>query len=212
MEPIEEGYYYHIYNRGADRNNLFWSEEDYREFIKKYVYYLYPCVQTFAWCLLSNHFHALIRVRTVQEQSNLYQHRKKLFLAGKYHGSQDPLIKPFIASKQVSHLINSYTRFINKKRDRSGTLIEGPFKRKKIIDKINFINLTCYIHRNPVHHGIVKKYSEYRYSSFHDFMNNRKSFTEISEVFESFGGRDNFIRAHEEFASNTVEGTAFFLE
>ncbi|TVR36217.1 MAG: hypothetical protein EA390_00855 [Balneolaceae bacterium] len=212
MEIIEEGFYYHIYNRGADRKNLFWDDEDYKEFIKKFDYYLYPSVQTFAWCLLSNHFHALIRIRTVQEQSSIYSAYKNLFLTGKYHGSQDPTNKPFIASNQISHFMNSYTRYINKKRERTGTLIEGPLKRKKVIDETNFLHLVCYIHRNPIHHGIVKDYCEYRYSSFPDFLNGRKSFIETSEVLMSFGGTENFIHAHEEFKLNTDNDSDIYLE
>ncbi len=212
MEPIEEGYYYHIYNRGADRNNLFWDENDYKEFIRKYVYYLFPSIQTYSWCLMKNHFHALIRIRTVQEQSLLYNSRKELFLAGKFHGNLDPKEKPYSASKQISHHMNGYTRYINKKRERTGTLIEGPLKRKKIVDDKNLLHLVCYIHRNPIHHGIVKNYSDYKFSSYPDFVNNRKSFLEIGKILQGFGGLENFICAHEEFQLYIDNSDDIYLE
>jgi putative transposase len=212
MQPIEEGYYYHIYNRGADRNNSFWDSEDFREFIKKYVYYLHPCIQTYSWCLLNNHFHSLIRVRTQKEQHSFYNSNKEFFQTDKYHGKKDPKTKPFSASRQISHLMNSYTRFINKKSNRSGTLIEGPLKRKKIIDESNFLHLICYIHRNPIHHGLVNDYKEYKYSSYSDFISNRNSFLETNEVLESFGGKENFIRAHEEFRQKTDSDDDIYLE
>lgn len=95
--------------------------------------------------------------------------------------------------------MNSYTRYINKKMNRSGTLIEGPLKRKKIKDENYFLHLICYIHRNPIHHGISINYSNYHYTSFHDFINSNKSFIEKKIVLERFGGRENFIKAHEKF-------------
>jgi REP element-mobilizing transposase RayT len=212
MEAIKEGFFYHIYNRGAGKSNLFWTVDDYREFIKKYVYYLYPSVQTFAWCLMSNHFHALIRIRTVDEQSELFRLLKNQFEIGNLHGNVDPAEKAFIASKQLSHFMNGYTRFINKKRERSGTLIEGPLKRKKIEDEKNFNHLVCYIHRNPIHHGVKKNYTDFKYSSYIDYLNNRKSFTEKTPVLQRFGGIDNFLKAHDEFKLNIDFGNDLYLE
>ncbi|WP_234567706.1 hypothetical protein [Rhodohalobacter sp. 614A] len=52
MEALKEGCYYHIYNRGAGRNKLFFDKSDYRIFLKKYEYYLSPAIETFAWCLI----------------------------------------------------------------------------------------------------------------------------------------------------------------
>ncbi|MCC5912885.1 MAG: hypothetical protein JJU46_00800 [Balneolaceae bacterium] len=212
MEWFEEGHYYHIYNRGVGKGTIFWSDKDFRRFIKKYVYYLYPSVQTFAWCLLSNHFHALIRVRTVAEQSRLFNLKKEHFLSDKLHGNQDPLNKPFVASRQISHLMNSYTRYINCRKERTGFLFEGSLKRKRVIDDDNFQHLVCYIHRNPIHHGIVNDYRGYKYSSINDFLIGRRSFVEVAKVLEDFGGRENFLHAHEEFKMKIDDGETDYLE
>jgi len=40
MEPIKEGFFYHIYNRGAGKSDLFWTDDDFSDFMDKYVYYL----------------------------------------------------------------------------------------------------------------------------------------------------------------------------
>lgn len=61
--PLEPGYCYHIYNRGNNRENLFREEDNYRYFLDRYFHYLSPVVDTFAYCLLKNHFHLLIRVK-----------------------------------------------------------------------------------------------------------------------------------------------------
>jgi len=210
MEPIEEGYYYHIYNRGAGRAPIFFSENDYHEFMAKYVYYLFFSVETYAWCLLKNHFHLLVKIRTMKGQEVIFNKAKKTNAVGTYFGDQYDNPKPFTASKQFAHLFNSYTKYINQKRNRSGTLIEGTFKRKKILDENHFLHLACYIHRNPLHHRIVQSYEDYPYSSFHDFIDEKKSFIDTKHILSCFGGRDNFVEAHREFQMKL--GEEFYLE
>jgi REP element-mobilizing transposase RayT len=212
MEPIKEGNYYHIFNRGAGRRNIFRVQQDFTEFIQKYYYYLQPSVQTFSWCLLSNHFHAVIRVRTKDEQASFYEEKSSRFKVGTFHGSLDPKIKPYIASRQLSHLMNSYTRYFNKKYDNSGTLIEGPLKRKRIVDQSNFIHLVCYCHRNPIHHGICKTYTQYKQCSYVDYVTDKKTFVEREFVLRGFGGKMNFVQAHEEFRLKIDAENDFYLE
>ena len=64
LEP--EGIY-HVYNHAVGEENLFRSAENFRYFLDRYQYYLSPVVETYAYCLLPNHFHLLIRVRSRQE-------------------------------------------------------------------------------------------------------------------------------------------------
>jgi hypothetical protein len=154
----------------------------------------------------------MIRVRTHEEQSYLYRQKREQFNADTFHGNLDPKVKPFNASRQLSHLLNSYTRYFNKKYGKSGTLIEGPLKRKRVIDEDNFYHLICYIHRNPIHHGITKTYTDYKYCSYLDYVTNKESFVEREEILKGFGGERNFIEAHEEFRLKTDDGDDLYLE
>lgn len=214
MEKFEAGYFYHIYNRGANKGNIFFELDDYEQFLKKYIYYLYPAVQTLCYCLMSNHFHALIRPRTVTEQGTLYNKYVDSFKSDRFHGKLSPGIKPYSASRQLAHFMNSYTRSFNKKTNRKGTLVEGPLKRIKINSDSHLTNLICYIHRNPIHHGITENYTEYPHSSFSDFHIEKNSFIMKNRVLDMFGGIDNFVEAHEEFklkCESKME-TNFYLE
>jgi len=58
-----EGNFYHIYNRGNNRENIFFEENNYYYFLEKYDKYLTNYLETFAYCLLPNHFHLLVRVK-----------------------------------------------------------------------------------------------------------------------------------------------------
>ena len=58
------GAYYHIYNRGNNRENLLIEKRNYLYFLSLYAKHIEPVAATYAYCLLRNHFHLLIRVRT----------------------------------------------------------------------------------------------------------------------------------------------------
>lgn len=210
MEPIKEGHFYHIYNRGAGRSDLFYTKKDYSEFMKKYYYYLFISVETYAYCLLKNHFHFLFRVRTFEEQEEIFQFIKANYPEGTFFGDPFDTPKLFHASKQFSHLMNSYTKSLNSRRDRTGTLVASTFKRKRVVDENYLSHLICYIHRNPIHHKINKNYSEYRYSSYNQIVSEQENFLEKGKLLNQFGGKKNFVEAHQEFKMRL--GEEYYLE
>ena len=61
--PLQYGYTYHIFNRGINGTNLFLCERDYKHFLDLYAKYVHPIADTYAWVLLKNHFHILIRIK-----------------------------------------------------------------------------------------------------------------------------------------------------
>jgi REP element-mobilizing transposase RayT len=61
--PLQYGLTYHIYNRGNNRENIFIEERNYRCFLQLYLKYIEPIAWTFAYCLLRNHFHLLVRIK-----------------------------------------------------------------------------------------------------------------------------------------------------
>jgi len=210
MEPLEEGCYYHIYNRGAGKAPIFLSDDDYNLFMSKYFYYLLIPAETYAWCLLKNHFHLLIRVRTIEEQEQIFDKIKEKYPSGKFYGDRFENPKPFLTFRQLGHLFNSYTKIFNKKQNRTGTLIEGSYKRKKIIDEDHFLHVACYIHRNPLHHRIVKSYINYPYSSYRYIIEEKKTFAESIKLLSLYGGKENFKAAHREF--KYMLGEEYYLE
>jgi hypothetical protein len=62
--PLRYGEYYHIYNRGNNRENVFIEERNYPYFLKLYAKHVEPIADTYAYCLLRNHFHVLVRIKT----------------------------------------------------------------------------------------------------------------------------------------------------
>ena len=67
IDEIEEGYFYHIYNRGNNSEKIFFSEENYAYFLKLLTKYIFPVADIYAYCLLNNHFHILVRIKEKNE-------------------------------------------------------------------------------------------------------------------------------------------------
>ncbi|WP_423130327.1 transposase [Gaoshiqia sp. Z1-71] len=63
VEPLTYGHYYHIYNRGNNSCNIFREADNYEHFLELYDKYISPVADTFAWVLMPNHFHLLVRIK-----------------------------------------------------------------------------------------------------------------------------------------------------
>jgi REP element-mobilizing transposase RayT len=70
-EPLEFGEYYHVYNRGINRERIFFEERNYGYFLQLYAQHVVPIAETYAYCLLPNHFHFLVRIRDLASSTGL---------------------------------------------------------------------------------------------------------------------------------------------
>src|SRR5438552_1139185 len=179
LQQLISGQYYHIYNKGNNNEKLFFTEANYTYFLEKFTEHLYEFVKIYSYCLLPNHFHFLIKVEN--EKINLTGFKN---LSG---------LKTRTISQAFSNFFNSYTKSINKQEVRLGNLFHRPFKRK-LIDKDEYlISVICYIHRNPIHHGLVQSLDEYIWSSYKSILQNDNRIINIKDVLQWFNGKDNFI-------------------
>jgi REP element-mobilizing transposase RayT len=187
LDKIDFGGYYHIYNRGNNGDTIFFDEENYGYFFSLYLKYIYPIADTFCWCLLKNHFHFLIRIKELDEiELEQLSYSKQITV------SKDK-VNP---SGQFSHLFNACTQAINKKYHRTGSVFEKPFQRKIIATQDYFIKLIFYIHNNPVHHGLVKNISDYKWSSYHSIVSSKPTYLLRNEVIDRFDDLKNFKMYH----------------
>lgn len=127
-----EGGIYHIYNRGINKEDIFRDEEDYKLFLNLFHEYLserlwksplksyYQKIELYAYCLMPNHMHLLLRQLEVR------------------------IISEFMKSLAVR-----FTRRTNCKYERVGDLFQGVFKARLIESDADFIATADYIHKNP---------------------------------------------------------------
>lgn len=157
---IEAGHIYHIYNRGNNRQRIFFKPDNYIFFIKKMRLLLHPHCHFLAYCLMPNHFHFLIYAT---EQTIAPFQRSK----------SQKAIKMSVFAHGMKQLLSGYAKAINKQEGRTGSLFRQNTKCIQTSGD-NFeegYSLQCfyYIHLNPVKARLVAEASMWAYSSSPDY-------------------------------------------
>src|SRR3989344_6017769 len=163
VKEYQEKSYYHLYNRGVAKTNIFLDKADYKTFLGYLKFYLsVPSLQglslkvspsrqlknyeqrikLLAYCLMPNHFHLLVY------QENLDD------------------INYFMRS-----LCTKYSMYFNKKYHRVGHVFQGSYKAVLVSSEPQLVYLSKYIHRNPLEFlpsGIILE--GYKYSSYGNYL------------------------------------------
>ena len=180
-EPLHFGSYYHIYNRGNNGESIFREQRNYRYFLTLYAKYIEPVAETYAYCLLNNHFHLLVRIREAED----------------WQSYPDP-------SRAFASLFSTYTKAFNKAFQRTGSLFEKPFKRKVVDNDRYFTYLVAYIHRNPERHGFVDDFQDWPYTSYGAILSKKPTRVRRKAVLEWFSSPTEFVDAHQAAINETL--------
>ena len=178
QQDLEKDKFYHVYNRGNNSCLLFYNEKNYEFFLRRFDLYLSDYIEAYAFCLLPNHFHFLIRVK---EYELVRENGKKMNVSQAFH-----------------RLFTSFAKAINKQENRQGSLFENPFKRKEVTDASYVTNLIFYIHANPQLHGFTNDFRTYFWSSVTRIINDKPSKLKKQEVLDWFDDKDNYLFFHEQ--------------
>jgi len=153
---------YHVMMRGINHQTIFEDEEDNYQFINtldrmrvRYDDEGNLCGSNctyYAYCLMGNHFHLLIRER---EES---------------------------VGETIKRIASSYVYYYNRKYGRDGHLFKERFKSEPVNDIAYFTVLLRYIHQNPVKAGIVERVKDYEYSSWGEFDGSVEPVFQICDV------------------------------
>jgi putative transposase len=158
--PFLPNNYYHVYNRGANKADIFLNDKDYVFLLKQIKDHIREfAITVIAYCLMSNHYHFVLRQNGEAKINDFMQ--------------------------AVFYVYSSAFNTIHK---HSGTLFEGPF-RSILIDKNEYLLHLCrYIHRNPLEAGMVIKPEQWHYSNYAEFIGKRNGVLVDHEfVKENFG-------------------------
>ena len=112
-------------------------------------------IEIIAYCLMPTHIHLVLR-QTVDEGISIF----------------------------MNNILNSYSRYFNIKQKRKGPLWEGRFKNVRVETDEQLMHLTRYVHLNPVTAGIVDKPEEWRYSSYLEYLNEKKGTCVFEELLD----------------------------
>jgi REP element-mobilizing transposase RayT len=171
------GAFYHVTSRGNEQKDIFKSRKD----RKKFLDYLESATERYgavihAFCLMNNHYHILLETPT----GNL--------------------------SQIMRHLNGSYTTYFNVKRKRAGHLFQGRYKAILVEADSYGLELSRYIHLNPLRAGSVNRPEEYEWSSYRHYIGLSKapSWLKTGFVLDVFGGKD-VERKYREFVNEGMK-------
>ncbi|MBY0432474.1 MAG: transposase [Cyclobacteriaceae bacterium] len=161
---LTEGDIFHVFNRGNNKQPIFFKPENYDYFLKNLSRYLTPVCDILAWCLMPNHFHLLI-------QAN--QQSVPIIRDGSFERQQ--------FSQGIKQLLSSYTKAVNKQEGRTGSLFQQ--KTKALLTEGGHAQTAFhYIHQNPMKAGLVKKMEDWSHSSFREYREMNKSENSICNI------------------------------
>lgn len=133
-------HYYHLYNRGNDRNPIFYERDNYLHFLRLIRRHLTEqTLEVLAYCLMPNHYHLLVRCKT--------------------HDVSGAMMRLSVA----------YTKAMNRRYKRVGSLFQGQFQAIVVDSDEYLYHLTRYIHLNPVKAGTVAHPKDWEFSSYLDY-------------------------------------------
>jgi REP element-mobilizing transposase RayT len=207
LVDFTENNIYNVFNRTNNKEKLFLNDDNKLFFLKQYAKYINPIADTFCWCLLPNHFHFLIRIKTNEEIVKALQARvANLQKVG--NPINNPISKTenkFLKNETTlselvefyfKSLFQSYSLAFNKANKRSGNLFYKPFKRIEINKESYFTQAIIYIHANPLKHNLVKDFTKYQWSSWQSIISDKPTLLYKQEVIEWLGGINQFIEVH----------------
>ena len=221
QEFLEYGRFYHIYNKGINSENIFREKDNYLHFLKLYDAYINPVANTFAWCLMPNHFHFLVRIKDENEIGYLNPENRKAKDADKkwqtffpdenYTKHKISDLKKPVPFRLFGHLFDAYAKAFNKRYNRDGNLFIKTFKRKLVDNESYMKELVRYINNNPVKHGFVEHTIEYPWTSYLSVLSTKVTKLERKQVLSWFDSKENFAYCHKN-TDNYVDIDDFIID
>lgn len=183
--------YYHIFNRGNGKQDIFFDDEDRKFFILRLRENLFPtqfrethpvksringrwqykrktlpdgAFTLLCYCLMPNHFHLLIR--------------------------QNALVN---INKLISKVCTSYSKYFNKKYEKVGHVLQDKFKAVLVVSDPQLLWVSAYIHQNPQVAGLVSKLQDFVWSSYPDYAGIRNgSLCDLTMLISMVGGTEQY--------------------
>ncbi len=195
--PLVTGEYYHVFNRGVAKMPTYNNAFDYQRFLKTLQYYQYQNVP----CKLSRYLQLPLNDRQNIHESLLKEHELTIeilsyvLMPNHFHllvkQATDNGISHFF-----THVLNSYTKYINKKYNRVGPLYQGAFKAVHIEKDEQLLHTSRYIHLNPLTAHIVheKTFLQYPWSSLQMYLNDSEQWIDTHTLLEFFPSKEKYVQ------------------
>lgn len=199
--PFEFQKHYHILFRSIDGVPLFKTEKEHLFFLEKWKRFTEIVFETWAYSLLGNHTHFIIRVKQQEEVirtlSSLPEEAKTNAIRKFLEKKEDSPIGS-VVERQINSFMVSYANTYNNIIERKGGLFQQPFRRSLIAAEAHLQQAIVYVHANGQKHRLVKDFKTHRFNSYHAILERNDSFVNSTAVLMFFSGIDKFISIHSE--------------
>ena len=180
---FEDGSYYHVYNRGNKKQQIFLQDRDYGRFLEKILEYKkkYP-LKILAYCLMPNHFHFLVQQL-----------------------GENALTKFF------GDLSNSHSKYFNIKYETVGPLFQGRFKAKKVEKDEYLVHLSRYIHLNPtdlfsyLSGNLLEVFLNYPWSSLSVYLSRTNDELISTDIVLSYFSKKDPVSDYKNFVVSNIQ-------
>ncbi len=215
---LEPDKIYHLTLQFKGNDKLFYSEENYLFFLKLYAELLLPIIDTYAYCLLPNHFHCLIKIknekiifdylklnnRIPEENLSLEAYKNLSITTVSLVGN----IFSLPIGKQFSTFFKAYSDVLNLQQKRKSNLFTTTVNRIEISSDEEVKESVVKIHTYPVNSGSSENLVQWKYSSYAAYLSEKPSSVKRESVLDLFDGKENFTAAHleklEKISSNNL--------
>ena len=177
FNQLRENTYYHVFNRGCNKQQLFFSHDDYQRFYDTIARYKisFPTIRIESFCFLPNHFHFLLmddgKITKFELKSFEHAPSSNLNFSRETEAENEEKTTNNI-SKFMQKVQQPYAMYFNQKykdtikKGLKSPVFEGRFKAKQIADQDYLEMIRYYVENNAVKHGLVDKPEDWGYSSF----------------------------------------------
>ena len=170
--------FFHIYNRGVGKQDIFLDNEDKKFFLHRLKENLFPELEiqkTAIWelpdgRLLGNSHTPYVRKTLPANSFSLHAY---CLMPNHFHLLIRQLTTVSV-SKLISKVCTSYSKYFNKKYERVGHVFQDKFKSVLVTTDAQLLWLSAYIHQNPAVADLVKSLNDYPWSSYLDYANSQK--------------------------------------
>ena len=198
---------HHIYNRGDNKEIIFRDEQDYRAFLFRLGLGLGIEKGDLNECEITKSLKSRIRINSLKPKN--FKLHVFCLMPNHIHLLIEQCGDESI-SKLISRVFTSFSKYINIKYKRVGHVFQDQFKSAQIETNPQLVLISSYIHMNPVKDFLVDKPEEFKWSSYNDFIIDRKNpIVHKQFLTEVFGGKQNFINENTKLYKRTVSKMPF---
>lgn len=194
--PLVTGQYYHIYNRGVEKRQIFNDKWDYSRAIETFKFYRLNDLPL----RLSEYHDLILEARKVFEETVLNERNGIVdfisynLMPNHYHFLLQQTLDNGI-SEFLRRFSDSYTRYFNVRNDRCGSLFQGTFKAVLIESSEQLLHVSRYIHLNPYSSFLVKDLNsliDYPWSSLREYISDYPGLCKKDIILENFSSKEEY--------------------